>query len=152
MQLDLKPIFAGTAQPYSFVYALDLSGYELEPGEFPLKTPVTVRGSVENRAGIVTLRASAAFAYDTHCDRCGKPMVEQYDLQFRNVLVKGSQEEDMGEELLPVASDFFSVDDYITENLVLALPLKHLCRSDCRGICPRCGKDLNEGPCGCDVQ
>ena len=34
-------------------------------------------------------------------------------------------------------------------DLLLALPTKHLCREDCRGLCPRCGKNLNEGLCGC---
>ena len=34
-------------------------------------------------------------------------------------------------------------------DLLLALPTKHLCREDCRGLCPHCGKNLNEGLCGC---
>jgi uncharacterized protein len=37
----------------------------------------------------------------------------------------------------------------VREELVLAAPTFLLCRDDCRGICPRCGKDLNAGPCGC---
>ncbi len=38
----------------------------------------------------------------------------------------------------------------VWEELVLAAPPKHLCRKDCAGLCPRCGANLNEGPCGCD--
>lgn len=37
----------------------------------------------------------------------------------------------------------------IRQNLVLALPMSALCREDCAGLCPQCGKDLNEGPCDC---
>ena len=37
----------------------------------------------------------------------------------------------------------------IRQNLVLSLPAKPLCREDCAGLCPHCGKDLNEGPCDC---
>lgn len=33
-----------------------------------------------------------------------------------------------------------------------ALPMQPLCRSDCRGLCPRCGHDLNQGPCGCPTE
>ncbi len=36
------------------------------------------------------------------------------------------------------------------EQFALALPSTPLCRPDCKGLCPHCGKDLNEGPCGCD--
>ncbi len=38
----------------------------------------------------------------------------------------------------------------VWEELVLAVPPKHLCRKDCAGLCPGCGANLNEGPCGCE--
>jgi len=37
----------------------------------------------------------------------------------------------------------------VREELVLAVPRYVVCREECRGLCPRCGKDLNAGPCGC---
>ena len=52
--------------------------------------------------------------------------------------------------------DFVLVDNYqlpldslVEADLILSLPSKVLCREDCRGLCPHCGKDLNEGLCGC---
>jgi uncharacterized protein len=38
------------------------------------------------------------------------------------------------------------------EQVLLTVPMKPLCSDTCKGICPRCGKDLNEGPCGCDLK
>ena len=38
----------------------------------------------------------------------------------------------------------------LEDNLVLSLPSRHLCGQTCAGLCPKCGKDLNEGPCGCE--
>jgi uncharacterized protein len=51
----------------------------------------------------------------------------------------------------PVAAEAMEVDltPAIREELLLAVPRYVLCREDCRGLCPRCGKDLNAGPCGC---
>ena len=37
----------------------------------------------------------------------------------------------------------------IRQNLLLALPMQPLCKADCAGLCPHCGKNLNEGPCDC---
>ncbi len=37
----------------------------------------------------------------------------------------------------------------VRENFLLGIPIQVLCREDCKGLCPQCGKDLNEGPCGC---
>lgn len=42
------------------------------------------------------------------------------------------------------------VGEAIREQILLALPPAPLCREDCKGLCPSCGKDLNEGDCGCD--
>ncbi len=39
--------------------------------------------------------------------------------------------------------------DWIRQYLLLALPMSPLCRADCKGLCPRCGKNLNQGPCAC---
>lgn len=40
----------------------------------------------------------------------------------------------------------------INDAVLLSVPIKHLCSRDCRGICPHCGKELNQGPCGCRVE
>ena len=42
--------------------------------------------------------------------------------------------------------------DAIRDALTLELPLRVLCKEDCKGLCPKCGHNLNEGPCGCDLR
>ena len=41
------------------------------------------------------------------------------------------------------------LDELVTTDLLLSLPMKSLCREDCRGLCPQCGHNLNNGECGC---
>jgi len=56
-----------------------------------------------------------------------------------------------GDFLVPVkAGDVIDVTEVVRQQLVLALPIAPRCRDECRGLCPRCGADLNDGPCGCD--
>ena len=45
--------------------------------------------------------------------------------------------------------DRLDLGEVVREQVLLALPLKPLCREDCRGLCPRCGQNRNLGPCGC---
>jgi uncharacterized protein len=45
--------------------------------------------------------------------------------------------------------EIIDLTEGVREEIMLRLPLKNLCSEDCKGLCPRCGKDLNEGPCGC---
>ena len=41
------------------------------------------------------------------------------------------------------------IDDLLETAFILDMESKSLCRPDCKGLCPKCGKDLNDGPCGC---
>ena len=49
----------------------------------------------------------------------------------------------------PITMETIDLQPIIREAVVLAEPMRVLCAPDCRGLCPQCGKDLNEGPCGC---
>ncbi len=48
--------------------------------------------------------------------------------------------------------DRLDLADVVREQVFLSLPLKRVCREACRGLCPTCGKNLNEGACGCPPQ
>src|ERR1041384_1723307 len=50
------------------------------------------------------------------------------------------------------AEDFVDLTPNIREDIILELPQRALCQDDCRGLCPQCGKNLNEGPCRCRAQ
>ena len=51
-----------------------------------------------------------------------------------------------------VEDGFLEVDEQLVEMLTLEFPSKLLCREDCAGLCPQCGKNLNNGPCACSKQ
>ncbi len=55
-------------------------------------------------------------------------------------------------DLLPFSGEEIDLTEGVQEEIVLALPLRALCREDCRGLCPRCGADWNRGPCTCPQQ
>lgn len=57
------------------------------------------------------------------------------------------QEEDLG--VLTLTEERFNTDPVLFEQLQLNVPMKPVCRPDCQGLCPQCGKDRNEGDCDC---
>ncbi|MDN5292734.1 MAG: hypothetical protein PWQ31_39 [Eubacteriales bacterium] len=72
---------------------------------------------------------------------------EEYCLQPEGE--EGEEEgEEKGEEKV-LSGDFLDLTPEFTSTLILHLPMKPLCREDCRGLCPRCGKNRNEGECEC---
>jgi uncharacterized protein len=148
MVLDLKELFIG-GPDVSFDYGMDLSGFETAPGEKPITEPVRVSGKAVSRAGVVTISVEAVFCCHTRCDRCLKSIDEHYDVRFSNILVQAAQS-DESDDIIVCPGQTLDVDDLTLTNIILELSMKHLCRPGCRGLCPKCGKDLNEGDCGCE--
>jgi uncharacterized protein len=67
----------------------------------------------------------------------------------RILFTEDQDNEDPAAVIIPPRSADLELGDVIREALILAAPEYPLCREDCRGLCPRCGAELNEGPCGC---
>lgn len=148
MILNLKALFAG-GERIDFDYPLDMSDFEAMQGDFPFREPVRVSGSVINHAGSVSLNAKAEGNYHTRCDRCLKEIVEHLTVPFEYLLtveLAGDEEDD---QIIVCENETLDIDDLAQTNVILSLSTKHLCREDCKGLCPFCGKDLNDGDCGC---
>jgi uncharacterized protein len=66
--------------------------------------------------------------------------------------VKAENVELQAEDLILSAyeGDAVDLDEVVREQLLLALPSRHLCREDCQGLCQKCGANLNDGHCSCE--
>ena len=150
MVLDLEPIFNNEGMVKEFSYELDLSEQELS-GVKPFSTPVRVSGSVGNHTGVVELSAKAEFVLDMNCDRCAKSIKLALTADVFHTLVTSLNDE-ANDELLLINELRFDLDPLVTEDIFLELPSKFLCSEDCKGVCPKCGKDLNTGSCSCEKE
>lgn len=107
---------------------------------------VTVRGQVRSPASLECVRCARSFeqalepALDVFADRSstGRRAGEERELE-RDDYMKFHD------------GRYLDVHEEVREVLLLELPIAPRCREDCRGLCPRCGADLNEGPCGCSA-
>lgn len=150
MILDLEPIFNNEGMVKQFDYQLDLSEQELN-GSKPFASPVRISGHAGNYTGIVELHATADFTLETACDRCAKPISLSLATKIFHTLVTSLNDE-TNDELLLVNELRFNLDELVTEDIFLDLPSKLLCSEDCKGICSKCGADLNAGSCSCEKE
>lgn len=147
MLLQLQPLFMGEKDSVSIDCELDFSGLEWN-GIYPFQQPVRVFGTVTQSAGVVTLRAKVHYRYDGVCDRCTCEIHRDLVMEMEHILVVSLNHEDDGSFVL-IDNYQLPLDELVEEDLILDQPSKILCRDDCRGLCPQCGKDLNGGLCGC---
>ena len=148
MKLDLSPILGGESRELPFDYPLTIDG-DFRGIAFP--NPARVLGTVTDKAGYIALNARVTLLYETLCDRCLAPITPTLVFEFsRPVAAAGSLQNEDTDEYLIVKDRTLDLDEALLEEIFLRMPNKHLCREDCKGLCQKCGKNLNEGPCSCD--
>lgn len=122
--------------------------------------PLHVQGTAEllpNTDGEVRVKGSFEVRMETECDRClGRaqfPLSNSFDLFYKPVSLIANEEEfglDDGEvELGFYQGGGMELEDILREQVLLLLPMQRICREDCKGICPSCGKNRNETLCDC---
>ena len=148
MLLQCRPLFMGEITRLPIDTELDFSQVEYQGG-YPIRDPLHVTGEVTVRAGVVQLSAQAAFVFHGACDRCLTPFTKAYDIPLEHTLVTTLENEENDDYIL-LDNYQLNLDDLVLADILLDLPYKSLCREDCRGLCPMCGKNLNEGLCGCN--
>jgi uncharacterized protein len=105
----------------------------------------------------IRLVGKLATRVELYCDRCLEPVQRAvnrtFDLLYRPQGIDGGQEEQsvpaVEAEIGYYSGDGLALEDALREQVLLALPMKTVCREDCRGLCPRCGKNLNQEACSC---
>ena len=100
----------------------------------------------------IVLDAELNLEANYQCDRCGRNYKAKVQNNYRMVyLFENEQEENDSFNLtyLPIDADKIDIVNDVRDYALLAIPMKKLCKEDCKGLCPRCGKDLNEGNCNC---
>lgn len=147
MLLNVKPILHTPGKRLDFQFELDLSDMEFS-GRYPISRPVAVSGEVRNTAGILELSLNARSTLDAVCDRCGKAFAQEKDVPFACMLAEELQNEE-NDEIVLLEDGMVDVGDLARTAFILDMDTKTLCSEDCKGLCPRCGADLNLGPCSC---
>jgi uncharacterized protein len=148
--LDLKKLFITENYTLPIEHSVELSDVEYM-GEYPLKKPVTVTGNVTNRAGLVTLSISMVYVFSAPCDRCGLPTETCHKVTLEKSLAPEIAGID-NDDIILVEDYKLDLDELVYTEVIVSLPMKHLCREDCKGICPSCGKNLNDQKCNCETK
>ena len=81
------------------------------------------------------------------CARCLNEIIYPVEAELSEVYKEHSADED---DAYPFEGEQVVLDKMVTDQILLKLPVRFLCSEDCKGLCPICGKNLNDGDCNCD--
>jgi uncharacterized protein len=152
MRLGLSEIIDCPGASLPFSVSVDLS--DLRYGNsFPVTQPVQAKGQVRNTAGVLVMTGLIETTIFGVCDRCASDFSREVAFPIDVVLVTElANEENEDEWVFPLEGDSADLEDIVRTVFVLNLDSKLLCKDDCQGLCCRCGKNLNDGPCGCQKE
>ncbi len=159
MILNISSLLSGEKSRLDIDYMLSLSDAEmggavnLSGVTFP--TPARVTGYITDNAGYMRLSLAVNLPYITSCARCACEVSGEFEINFeRTVVPEGMVEdaEEKEEDFAVAKNGMLDIDEQLSEILLLDFPTRVLCKDDCKGLCQKCGKDLNEGPCNCPTK
>ena len=149
MRLDLREIIFVPGASIPFSCELDTERLDF-PSVKAYRAKPRAEGQVYNEAGVLHLEGELRADMTCVCDRCGT----EYDSTKRTPLaavIVGEENEEYPEYFVLEGNEI-DLDEILSTCLILDMETKFLCKEDCKGLCPTCGRNLNLGPCGCRKQ
>ena len=152
MLLGLSGIIDCPGASLPFSTSVDLS--DLQYGQcYPVSEPVQISGMVRNTAGVLVMTGNISTTIHGICDRCATAFDQDILIPVDVVLVTElSNEENEDETVFPLEGDSADLEEIVRTIFVLNLDSKLLCKPDCKGLCCRCGKNLNFESCICEKE
>src|SRR4029077_11551396 len=138
-------------RPLRYAAALNQEELDFDPRDIQIKGKVGINLLVERRGFDVRVRGTLRAEAELTCSRCLEPATLPIATEFDQLYESNAIHPLSGEIALQekdtdigfFSGDTIEISDIIREQILLALPMKPICRADCKGLCPHCGKNLN---------
>jgi uncharacterized protein len=154
MQIDLSKVLARDDERIEVRCELETDTVDFGSETFPIrKKELFSLEIVHLNRHRITIRGNTKVTAGIPCDRCLREvpvdfvLVFDRDVDLGNLSEKPEEEQEVRSFL---KENILDVDAFAMNEILVAWPSKTLCSAACRGICKKCGKNLNEGECGCD--
>ena len=154
MRINLTELFSVDGKEKSYKVNIEMDSFQAfgDTCEVISKEPVTLH--IQNvGSGKLLMEGKTFITLSIPCSRCLEPVDVPVELEISQELdIRQAGEEDTEnmEEQPYLDGYYLDVDQLIGNELLLNLPMKVLCKDDCRGICNQCGINLNQGTCSCE--
>lgn len=144
--LDLKKLLDGSLSSIGFSQTIDNCDFV----DGIVSGSADAVGEITNHSGLILLKGTVKPSLKVACARCGREFVYSEPIGLDAKITDKLANKD--EDDFIIMQDFaIDTEDIVRSALILELPTRYLCKEDCKGLCPKCGIDLNEQNCGCEI-
>jgi len=146
MKVDISDILKVNGASMDVEKEEALEGFD-SFNEFVFDTPVKLSCKLTNLGGIVKMDGHLKVDYRVKCSRCLKDIRSSLEAELKEEYVQDGQIED--DDRYIYNDKVIVLDKALIDNIILNLPSRQVCKVDCKGLCSKCGTDLNTVGCNC---
>lgn len=145
--LDLSDLMTKKVDKKPIDVTLDVKSFTYDSEKYTIVDPLTLKGELVMDSSIISLNAELKGTIELVCSRCLQKFPYRIDLEINEKFTDNPENKD--DEVIFINNYEVDINEIVENNIILSLPIKKLCREDCKGLCPICGTNLNISTCNC---
>lgn len=135
----------GRLEPFRFTVSPDKIDVDKQ---LKIIGDIDIVGAVKNEGSILDVSGQVSANIKLICGRCLEEFTTKISAEFNEKYHYLDHNEDQ-HDFMYFSGEELDITDIVRESLLLAEPMKKICREDCKGFCPDCGINLNDSECSC---
>ena len=147
MKIQISDIISGKDRSKKIDEIFEIESFEFEGDIIKSITPCKVSGVMNSDGDILVIRANIKTDLEMVCSRCLDTFIYPIDIDIEERFTNNKELQD--EEIMFVDGDTLNITEIIENSIISTLPIKRLCKEDCKGLCSQCGANKNVENCSC---
>lgn len=152
MRINVADLRRHPGNTETFSFSRKMAPITIGGENIRFREPVRVEGKIVSGRQRLAVSGEVWATVVRDCSRCLNSFERELRAPLEEVYVHASNSDSVDrpvEQVKLFSGEEIDLVDAVAEAIVLTLPMKAVCSEDCVGLCPRCGRNLKEGPCGC---
>ena len=149
MKIQISDIVSGKGRHKNIDYTFEMNPFEFEGDIIKPVSSCSVQGDISSKDNILFLNINIIVNLEMNFSRCLDTFIYPIDIDIEERFTNDSNSED---EAIIVIDDVLDINEVVETSIISTLPIKRVCKTNCKGLCQTCGCNLNHGSCTCDKE
>ena len=150
MKVQISDIISGKDRSKKIDYTFERSQFDFEGDIIKPIGSCEVVGMISSDSDMLILNAKIKADLEMICSRCLDTFIYPIDIDIEERFTTNRSNED--DEAIVVMDDVLNITDIVENSIISTLPIKKVCKDDCKGLCQECGCNLNYNACSCNKE
>jgi uncharacterized protein len=158
MRIDVADLKKSPGESIEVELSSHLPDLEFQGEKLSFDGPARVFAKISNTGRALIVKGKVTGALKVHCGRCLEPFSLPLEVQLSEVYYPADDEDfpavdpsaEEAQDWIPFSGNVLDITPEVLKSILLEMPMRFLCREECRGLCSFCGQNLNRASCTCE--